>query len=75
MGNVGQWLVITAFIALVLSVGSTLVAAWFELDNFGDYLALTEALLSWEVIAGGLAIGAGSTFKSNIAGLIDKLAS
>lgn len=63
-----------AIIALIGSLGSTFVAIWLELDPKGDLLRLTELLLSWQVIAGGLAIGAGSTFKGEIKNWLNKVA-
>jgi hypothetical protein len=59
-----------AIVALILSLGSTFLAIWLQVPAKGDLLRLTELLLSWQVIAGGLAIGGGSTFKEEIKKLL-----
>ena len=71
MTNALAWV---AIVALTLTLGSTLLTIWLQLAPKGDLLRLTELLLSWKVIAGGLAIGAGSTFREEIKGLLMRVA-
>lgn len=59
-------LAIIAILMLVLTLGSTLVAIWWDLNPKDDLLKLAELILSWEVIAGGLVVGAGSSFRTAI---------
>lgn len=63
-------LAVVAIAALILSLLATLTAIWLQLPAKGDLLRLTELLLSWKVIAGGLAVGGGSTFKQEIKKLL-----
>jgi len=63
-----------AIVALILSLGSTLITILLQVPAKGDLLRLTELLLSWQVIAGGLAIGGGSTFSQEIKHLLDRVA-
>ena len=65
-------LAIFSFITLVIVLGSTVVAIWTEMAQKDDLLTLTELLLSWEVIAGGLAIGAAKTFRKEIESWLTK---
>jgi hypothetical protein len=62
-----------AVIALALTLGSTLVAIWGQWAPKSDLLRLTELLLSWHVIAGGLAVGAASTFREEIKSRIKRI--
>ena len=64
-----------ALVALILTLGSTLLTIWLQLNPRGDLLNLTKLLLSWQVIAGGLAVGGGNTFKEEIKGLLKRIAS
>jgi hypothetical protein len=66
-------LTIIALLSLIISLSSTIIAIWFQLAPKDDLMQLTEHLLSWQVIAGGLAIGAGHTFGNEIKSLIDRL--
>jgi len=52
-----------ALVALILTLGSTFLAIWAELKPKGELLQLTQLLLSWQVIAGGLAVGGAKTFN------------
>jgi hypothetical protein len=62
-----------AIVALVVSLASTIIAIWFQCTPKNDLLDLTKLLLSWQVIAGGLAAGAASTFHEEIRGLLKKI--
>ncbi len=70
--SMAQALAYVALIALILTLGSTLLAIWAQLGSKDDLLKLTQLLLSWQVIAGGLAAGAGSTFHKEIKGLLTR---
>jgi hypothetical protein len=59
-----------AIVTLIVSLTSTLVAIWGQLPPKDDLLRLTELLLSWQVIAGGLAIGGASAFSEQIKRLL-----
>jgi len=63
-----------ALVALILTLGSTLLTIWLQLNPRGDLLNLTKLLLSWQVIAGGLAVGGGKTFQQEIKGLLGRIA-
>ena len=63
-----------ALVALILTLGSTLYAIWAGLNPKGDLLQLTQHLLSWQVIAGGLAVGGAKTFKQEIKDLVKRIA-
>jgi hypothetical protein len=63
-----------ALVALILTLGSTLLTIWAELKPKDDLLQLTQKLLSWQVIAGGLAVGGGKTFSQEIKGLLSRIA-
>ena len=63
-----------ALIALILTLGSTLLAIWLRLTSRDDLFKLTQLLLSWQVIAGGLAVGGGKTFQQEIKGLLARIA-
>jgi len=63
-----------ALVALILTLGSTLVTIWARLESKDDLLKLTQLLLSWQVIAGGLAVGGGKTFDKEIKDLLGRIA-
>jgi len=63
-----------ALVALILTLGSTLLTIWLQLNPRGDLLNLTKLLLSWQVIAGGLAVGGGKPFQQEIKGLLGRIA-
>jgi hypothetical protein len=65
-------LAIIALLSLIISLSSTIIAIWLELAQKDDLMQLTERLLSWQVIAGGLAFGAGHTFRNEIKNLLDR---
>jgi hypothetical protein len=58
---------IFAFVALLATFGSTLFAIWTGMPSAGQFMELTEILLSWKVISGGLVVGGVHTFKKDIA--------
>jgi hypothetical protein len=68
-------LTIVALGTLILTVGSTLVTIWWQLTPKDDLLKLTQLILSWQVIAGGLAVGGTKTFEDEIKTLLQKIAS
>ena len=61
-----------ALVALILTLGSTLLAIWLNQEGpvRKDLLDLTSHLLSWQVIAGGLVVGGGHAFKDDIKTLL-----
>lgn len=61
-----------ALLALIVTLGSALTAIWLQLTPKDDLLKLTQLLLSWQVIAGGLAVGAAKTFEVEIRGLLKR---
>lgn len=61
-----------AILALILTLGSTLVTIWAQLPPKDELLKLAQLLLSWQVIAGGLAVGGGKTFKGEIKALLKR---
>jgi len=63
-----------AIFALILTLGSTLLTIWLQLEPKKELFDLTKALLSWQVIAGGLAVGGGKTFQKEIKELVGRIA-
>ena len=63
---------VIAIIALSVTLVLTIVTIWLETNSATQYLELTQALLSWQVIAGGLAVGGGNTFKNEIKAFLNK---
>ena len=63
-----------ALVALILTLGSTLLTIWLQLNPRGDLLNLTKLLLSWQVISGGLVVGGAKTFGQEINGLLGRIA-
>lgn len=63
-------LAVVALIALILTVGSDLLAIWLKLEPKDDLLQLTQLLLSWQVIAGGLVVGGANVFQQEIKNLL-----
>ncbi len=61
-----------AYLVLVVAIVSTFFAIAMGKASAGQFLELTEALLSWPVIAGGLAVGAGQTFKGEIRAFLQR---
>ncbi len=68
-----QILGIVAIVALIVTLVSTIVAIWMESAAAAQFLELTNSLLSWQVIAGGLAMGGASTFYTEIKAVLTKL--
>ena len=62
-----------ALVALIVTLVLTIAAIRAEAQSAAQYLELTKALLSWQVIAGGLAMGAVRTFHTEIAALLGRL--
>ena len=63
-----------ALVALILTLGSTLLTICAQLKPKDELLKLTQLLLSWQVIAGGLAVGGGKTFNQEIKALLMRIA-
>jgi len=61
-------------IALILTLGSTLLTIWLQSPARTDLINLTKELLSWKVIAGGLATAFGTGFKQEIKDLLGRIA-
>ncbi len=64
-----------ALVALILTLGATLVTICAQSEPRNDLLKLTQLLLSWQVVAGGLVIGGGTTFKEEIKGILKRMGS
>ena len=69
-----QILGVIAVVALVTTLASTIIAIWMEEARADHFLQLTDSLLSWEVIAAGLAIGVGRAFYAEIKAIMTRLA-
>ena len=61
---------VVAIAALVLTLGLTIFTIWTQRASATQFMELTKALLSWQVIAGGLTVGAGSAFYMEIKALL-----
>jgi len=59
---------------MVLTLVLTLLAICFQLVPKADLLTLSKLLFSWQVVGGGLTVGAASTFKDEIKGVLRKVA-
>ena len=68
-----QILGIVAIVALIVTLVLTIVTIWMESASAAQFLELTNSLLSWQVIAGGLAMGGASTFYTEIRAVLTKL--
>ena len=68
-----QILSVVALVSLTVTLASTIVTIWLQRASAAQFLELTNALLSWEVIAAGLVIGGVSTFYAEIKAVLDKL--
>ena len=67
-------LAFVALVVLILTLGSTLIAiltGWLPTDKLMEF---TRLLLSWQVIAGGLAFGGGKAFNKEISDLLKRIA-
>lgn len=62
-----------ALVALILTLGSTLLTIWLQAPPKEELLKLTQLLLSWQVISGGLAVGGATTFQAEIETLLGKI--
>jgi hypothetical protein len=67
------FLVWVATLAVLISLVSTWCSIYQESNTAEDFLKLTEILLSWKVIAGGITLGFASRYKDKIATLLDRL--
>jgi hypothetical protein len=63
-----------AILALIFTLGSTLLAIWLSLEAKKELFDLTKLLLSWQVITGGLVVGGAKTFGQEINGLLGRIA-
>jgi hypothetical protein len=66
---------IIALLAMTITLALTISSIWFEFPQKGDLMQLTELLLDWQVISGGLVIGAGHTFGTEINKLLNRIRS
>ncbi|MDP6607295.1 MAG: hypothetical protein QF664_13720 [Dehalococcoidia bacterium] len=65
---------VVALIAVAVTLASLLVTIWTEQQpKTEQLLKLLQQLLSWQVIAGGLAVGGGAAFHDEIAGALSRL--
>ena len=58
--------------SLIISLVLTMVTIGLQTDSANQYLELTKAILSWQVIAGGLVVGGAKTFDSEIRNFLSK---
>ncbi len=65
--------IITALVMVIVTVGVTLEAIMSNRKSADRLLKLSEIILSWQMIAGGLTIGAGSTFYEPIVTVLENL--
>ena len=65
-------LTVIAIVSLIVSLVLTIVTIWLQTDSANQYLELTKVLLSWQVIAGGVAVGGAKTFKTEIGKFLTK---
>ena len=65
-------LAIIALSAIVLSLGSTLVAIWVDSQGktFMRLFKLTELILSWKVVAAGLVFGGGQELIQSLGAIL-----
>jgi hypothetical protein len=63
-----------ALVVLILTLGSTLLTICAQLKPKDELLKFTQLLLSWQVIAGGLAVGGVKTFNQEIKALLIRIA-
>jgi hypothetical protein len=69
-GTILVWVGVTA---TALTLALTVITILFEMDSAAQFLELTDALLSWEVISGSVLIAGGATFKTQIGAMIDRI--
>jgi len=63
---------VIAIVSLIVSLVLTIVTIWFQTDSANQYLELTKAILSWQVIAGGLVFGGAITFRTQIGNFLNR---
>jgi hypothetical protein len=63
-----------AIVTLIVTLVSTIATIWMERASAAQFLELTQTLLSWKVIAGGLAIGATDSFHTELRAVLSRLA-
>ena len=68
-----QILGVVALVTLIVTLALTIVTIWLERASAAQFLELTNSLLSWDVIAGGLVLGGTSTFYTEIKAVLAKL--
>ncbi len=73
MVNVKGFTFVALLVLMVLTLVLTLAAILFQSSIKEDLLQLSRLLFSWQVVAGGLAVAGASTFKKEIAGLLDRI--
>ena len=65
---------LVALVAVTLTLGSAFVAIWGQLPPKDDLLKLTQLLLSWKVITGGLVLAGVKTFENEIKDVLKRFA-
>jgi len=70
MAEFQRALAIIALLALALTLGSTLVAIWFNFhDRAVQLIELTELILSWKVVGAGFVFGGGQALLQGLRNL------
>ena len=68
-----KMLAVVAMITLIVSLGSTVIAIWWQLPPKEDLIRFTQILIQWQVIASGLIIGGASKFEKEVRELLTRL--
>lgn len=63
-------LAVVALISLIVILGSAVASSWTHDPAKEDFIKLTQLLLSWQIIAGGLVAGGAKTFETEIKGAL-----
>jgi|WetSurMetagenome_2_1015567.scaffolds.fasta_scaffold521873_2 hypothetical protein len=67
-------LAVVVLVVLSVTLAGTLIAIFAEPGGHAEnMLKLTQLLLSWQVVAGGLTVGGASTFGEAIRGVLGRL--
>jgi len=67
-----KYLGLFAYLVVVVAIISTFFAIVMRKASATQLIELTEALVSWPVIAGGLAVAAGPTIMDEIRALLQR---
>ncbi len=74
MANAKGFTFIALLMLMVLTLVLTLAAILFQSPVKDDLFKLAQRLFSWQVVSGGLTVAGASTFKTQIGGLLDRVA-